>query len=437
MKNNKMIYLVVVMLVFVTISPSSFADCSKYKKSCMGSGCKDSIADYKQCVSDENKKARDARDILAKANAVKLKERSKKVSENSSPLKLSVLNKKPGFEYVTIFQGAALEHKYTFKAFETAASWLKDAVYRSLQDECWDTHKGYIEKTTISYTTFEQGHVQDVSADYKLSAKSKNAICRYRKKEEKKQEKKEEEQQEEKSKEDDFWQGDTDEPTTKIAETTAEDDDFWNGGNKQSEKVTKNTNQTQSDSLWDGGDDVVSNTKTNDSDFWNGNTNDSGNSDDIWIGAGAGSDAKDYEIKNKDGKQGVISKSGKILIPFRGWEILSFRSGLASVKTQGRQVERKECSYKSGSFWYAYVDLYNKGIVDKSGQWLTPPKEYARIDFWYTSSSSFFLTYKKDSEYWEKVKREENKKYWACKEKVKNHKSEYINRYRAKGYIVE
>lgn len=216
-------------------SPAALSDCSKHKNSCIGSGCKTSNEKYKQCVSNEAKNKAKKLAYFHELNAKRLKEREIRVAASSSGTAPSNLQKKAGFEYINIFPVEVAKMEYPLASFDTAVSSLKATVYVSLNEECWNKYKGYVEEKTIRYTTFEDGQTKGMPLKYKFVAKGMSATCRYRKKSTSKKAISEE------GKDNDFLSGKNAAPENKnTSNTTAKNnDEFWSGKNDGNESTYK------------------------------------------------------------------------------------------------------------------------------------------------------------------------------------------------------
>lgn len=66
---------------------------------------------------------------------------------------------------------------------------------------------------------------------------------------------------------------------------------------------------------------------------------------------------EDYTIDYKDGQQGVVSKSGKLLIPYKNWKIVEYKGGIAKVNID---LDSYSCTGNS-------LIAYKEGFVDASG----------------------------------------------------------------------
>ncbi|MCL7765363.1 hypothetical protein MPF19_18225 [Polaribacter sp. Z014] len=71
------------------------------------------------------------------------------------------------------------------------------------------------------------------------------------------------------------------------------------------------------------------------------------------------SDDTDFKIDYKNGLTGIISSRGKVLIPYRDWEIVEYKMGIAKVRKKG---ETKSCYWSCTS--------YQEGFVDVNGEFI-------------------------------------------------------------------
>lgn len=94
--------------------------------------------------------------------------------------------------------------------------------------------------------------------------------------------------------------------------------------------------------------DMFNSKKINDSDFLNSNKT-----------------TLQGKIEYKNGKTGVVGKNGKILIPFRNWNIVAYKNGIAQISTR---LDSFECGKSCVGFYNATV--YKTGFVDSSGNYL-------------------------------------------------------------------
>ncbi|MDG5490971.1 hypothetical protein [Psychroserpens sp. SPM9] len=81
-------------------------------------------------------------------------------------------------------------------------------------------------------------------------------------------------------------------------------------------------------------------------------------------------DDTDFKIDYKNGLTGVINSRGKPLIPYRDWEILEYKMGIAKVR---KELESKFC--------YETCTAYKVGFVDFNGEFIDDGFE---IDFSYS-----------------------------------------------------
>jgi len=202
--------------------------------------------------------------------------------------------------------------------------------------------------------------------------------------------------------EDDFWSGEDSEP---VNESKANDDDFWAG-----EAVEEAKNSISDD------------------DFWAGETASAGSDSDFWDGAES-NDSIDFEIKTKGNTQGVVSNSGKVLIPFKNWTVLSYKNGLANVIMDRKRVNSDRCEFWADS-WYFNVSTYKKGITDKSGQLLIEPVKF--VSGHMDMSKGVFLG--AGSFDYETYKRNRRIKSRECKINISHALERSLNSYLAQGY---
>jgi hypothetical protein len=165
----------------------------------------------------------------------------------------------------------------------------------------------------------------------------------------------------------DFWAG----SQTKKGGVSNSDDDFWSSSS--SSKKTKTNSQS-------------SKLKSESNDFWA--TQDSPTNQTV--------EEPNFEIKSRANTQGVVSNTGEILIPFRNWDIISFRDGMAKVWVQddfyNNRCANGKMNYKGDNYDGYYYTIYtgNEGIVDQRGDWIIGPDKYVRGSY---DSSSFFGLY--------------------------------------------
>lgn len=124
--------------------------------------------------------------------------------------------------------------------------------------------------------------------------------------------------------------------------------DFLASGSSSKKTSTKSNDFLASGSSKNKSNDILSEKKDSKSDFLDDKTNSS-----------------DYKIDYKDGKVGVISKSGKVLIPYKEWQILTYHNGIAKVSIP---LETKKCHCYLQRYYYGYANKI--GYVDKSGNFI-------------------------------------------------------------------
>lgn len=71
------------------------------------------------------------------------------------------------------------------------------------------------------------------------------------------------------------------------------------------------------------------------------------------------------KIENRDGKEGVVDDKGNILIPFRNWDVVEYKNGIASVS-----IELETFSNSKQGVGYYTASVYKYGYVDSSGEFL-------------------------------------------------------------------
>lgn len=171
-------------------------------------------------------------------------------------------------------------------------------------------------------------------------------------------------------------------------------DDFWSNGGKT--EKTENNN-TLKDGFWkNGGNRGSKSGQSKDDGFWkNGGETDGGENDDFWTGVGGDANGTTaFEIVERDGKQGVIGANGKVLIPFKEWEIKTYNDGLAEVEMYLGFYEHYYASHESGSSPYSgisacdleeyYVTVgerrFISGYINSSGEWINEPERIIERD---------------------------------------------------------
>ncbi|MFK5854764.1 MAG: hypothetical protein QM503_01450 [Bacteroidota bacterium] len=190
-------------------------------------------------------------------------------------------------------------------------------------------------------------------------------------------------------------------------ETTTSDDNFLTE-NENISDITDDSFLTESD----------------DEDFLS-----SGNQEDFLVGTS--SNKISYKIDYKGSMQGVIDeKTGKVLIPYRNWQIKEFTDGLAKVSIQ---IDRFECS--------GIVTAYKVGYVDITGEFL----DGYDIDFSYYGEfvQPVYIKINRLDKYGNPIKQSESSKRKArekkerdkrererCNRETDNWKSQIINQYK-------
>lgn len=151
-------------------------------------------------------------------------------------------------------------------------------------------------------------------------------------------------------------------------------------------------------------------------------------------------DKSSFEIKYKDGKRGVVNKDGKILIPFRKWEILEYKKGMAKVQVLMESMRCRECvntylKKKNLIDSYMGAAAYKIGFVDKRGVFIDgyETKVYAdcSITFLLTVYSSK-LSKDDINRIKERKAREKEKAEKKCKVQTLAWESRMISKYRSK-----
>jgi len=173
-------------------------------------------------------------------------------------------------------------------------------------------------------------------------------------------------------------------------------------------------------------DDFLSETtsKTNDDDFLS-----EGNSSDDFLSDNKASD--NHKIDSKDNKTGVIDKYGRVLIPYRKWEILEYDDGIAKVSIQVGEYNCNGSTYANKA-----------GYVDKSGEFLDGyTLEFNTVKYAeYVPGGYITITYsspeaerkaiqdakRRNREKKEKKRREKER----CEREIENWKTKIKNQYR-------
>ncbi len=92
----------------------------------------------------------------------------------------------------------------------------------------------------------------------------------------------------------------------------------------------------------------------------------------------ANKNAEIFKIEYKDGKYGVVSSAGKILIPFQFDKIEKYdeKYGLAFVSKRTYESNLPVFSCEKGN---VNIQTYEEGVVDKFGNFTVPPKKTAKV----------------------------------------------------------
>jgi hypothetical protein len=97
---------------------------------------------------------------------------------------------------------------------------------------------------------------------------------------------------------------------------------------------------------------------------------------------------KKYKIDYKNGQHGVLSSSGKILIPYKNWDVVNYQDGIAKVNIDVGQ--RHQCSldselnFGSQGSWGAM----QSGFVDLEGEFL----DGTTLSFSFSTRNRLYLT---------------------------------------------
>ena len=431
----------------ILLTPKVYADCSKHKKSCIGAGCEMSNAKYKQCIVAEKNNIKSVANTSGKRIIVK--------GAVSSTLQEGAFNGMYfDFKYRYEMQlwtllGEAVvtcnviwepknQNYYTFKdttdlrlAVNIPISELSSSPKISDMELLIPIHKIKGNFTTTNYVKCDAGAMGaagkksfttpgspawnkiivtnsrklssqsnfidltysylpagDAKALVKSMLKSSGGVvidngaqilkAEFNTRAYKEWLNKKKKTEKEKEEEDDFWSGEEDEPENEGTDSneSSNDDDFWAGETAE-----------------------TSTPKVSDEDFWAGETTNSSKDSDFWDGDES-NDSTNFEIKTEGNKQGVVSKSGKVLIPFRNWQILSYKSGFAQVQTNSPEKGKSgECSFiYKGSNGFLYgnkssqsytISFMKKGLVDNSGDWLIKPEVFVDIRLGSLGASAF------------------------------------------------
>lgn len=227
------------------------------------------------------------------------------------------------------------------------------------------------------------------------------------------------EEQIEKERFDDFWKGKVN-PKLSVKE---EDDEFWSSVNQS--PINKNLpkySDIENDFLSEA-------SKDSEKNFWSG-------------GGNSRKKAKvTYKIESgQNDTWGVISSEGKVLIPYKQWNIKSYRDGLARVQVRTGEGYNNSCRlFKSTSSpGYSYwVSIVDEGIVDISGNWVLSPEKKILGGYGKAKILGLYLTLVNDNETEESIRRTKarnQKKLRTCRIKMKEEFGQLVERYLSYGY---
>jgi len=148
-------------------------------------------------------------------------------------------------------------------------------------------------------------------------------------------------------------------------------DDILNNSNSNANNSNNLDDLLESSNNSNGGsnnlDDMLANS---------GNTNAS----DDFLNTGS-SNENDYKIDYKNGLYGVIDSRCKILIPYKNWEIVEYKMGIAKVKSFFKKYENGDCSCQA----------WKTGFVDDTGEFIDG-FEFTFIDHTSGLKSMLYLT---------------------------------------------
>jgi len=168
--------------------------------------------------------------------------------------------------------------------------------------------------------------------------------------------------------------------------------------------------------------DFLAEPASNNDDFLNGSSK--GSSDDFLSET---NHSTDFKITYKDGLRGVVNAKGDILIPFKDWQILEYKMGIAKVS---KQVAQKTFPvYKSSAKYFCNINRV--GFVDNTGDYINGSTLTSKTS--YSSSLSVgTLTYGDDNRSYEQIERdkERNRKLKETrKEQAKNEAQQWALNY--------
>ena len=162
------------------------------------------------------------------------------------------------------------------------------------------------------------------------------------------------------------------------------------------------------------------------------------NADDPWSGvASTETDNSNFEIKQENGKFGVVNtKTGKTIFPFVDYRILDYkpREGIAKVIKYISSREIEVSCEKDGS---VNINLYEEGYLDSSGNWLIDPIQTASITGRYEYWNGLLLIRNDGSDTdIEEVKREIKARDKKCGGRVHDKVDEMKEQYKSQGYKI-
>ena len=155
-----------------------------------------------------------------------------------------------------------------------------------------------------------------------------------------------------------------------------------------------------------------------------------------------------FDIVEQKGKQGVVSRSGQVLIPFRDWKIHTFKSGKARVTVEKTRSDASSCLPIT-------IIERETGLVDSGGNWAGDPVKSVGANYiepYYVDSSPLTLKVTREGETprpkSEAEKREERERKAEekrrkeqerrqCRERTSERMREILNDYRMRGYAVD
>lgn len=148
-----------------------------------------------------------------------------------------------------------------------------------------------------------------------------------------------------------------------------------------------------------------------------------------------------YDIVERDGLTGVVSKYGTELFPFGPWVIKDYRAGTAKVEKSDRVV------LADAGCGQDRAEEVLKGWINRTGAWLDPPLKMLRITHRYLPEYLPNITLgvgECDSmcrERQARQRREEAERFArrraACEEELNSLRERAILQYKSDGYVVE